>query len=273
MTPPCPPTATMIRLKKSALFCRICCTMLLRSSSSCFTSLLHAYNFAFVHASSLSLFTKLRPVARCSNLSRLSDQYHHQHATAQTPPCMVTHLASLSPVAPLSLPPPTVSLAQSFLTACRSHILSTRPSAPRRPTDCQTFCSIVVFHLAVVTFDSVSFCQPEVVAVFLQRLIVCGVLHQNGCNIMELEALCVALVVAHVLDPEKFAPLDRIAHRARDEAQLLQALVFINLLIILLVRLAILRLRKLFPHHCFPLLLRTSSTAHGTLVAPASPSG
>ena len=56
-----------------------------------------------------------------------------------------------------------------------------------------------------------------------------AVVHRNGCNIVKLEALFTLGLVAHKLDPERFAPPRRIAHRARDETQLLLAPVVINL--------------------------------------------
>ena len=46
------------------------------------------------------------------------------------------------------------------------------------------------------------------------------VCHHNVCNIIELETL----LIAHTLDPERFASPSRIAHGAWDEAQLLQDL-------------------------------------------------
>ena len=52
---PCPPTGTMPRLGKSVLFCRICCTMLFRSSSSCHTGF-EALLYFHPHALRLSLF-------------------------------------------------------------------------------------------------------------------------------------------------------------------------------------------------------------------------
>ena len=56
VTPPCPSTGTMIRLKMSVLSRIICCTMLLLLSSSCLTSKQHSCNFTLVHGLSSSLF-------------------------------------------------------------------------------------------------------------------------------------------------------------------------------------------------------------------------
>ena len=55
------------------------------------------------------------------------------------------------------------------------------------------------------------------------------IFHQNGFNIVKLEALFITFPVAHTLDPEKFLPPSRVAHRARDETQLLQARVVISI--------------------------------------------
>ena len=63
---PCPPTGTMIRLKKSVLFCMTSCTTLFRSSSSCFASLWQCCVFTLVHACEVVTFPQLRRVARFS---------------------------------------------------------------------------------------------------------------------------------------------------------------------------------------------------------------
>ena len=81
--------------------------------------------------------------------------------------------------------------------------------------------------------------------------------HQRGCNIIELEALFVALLVAHVLHPEGFVPPSRIAHSTRNEVQSFQALVAIYLHV--LARHVILHLSRSFPFCCFPSLLRRGS--------------
>ena len=59
-------------------------------------------------------------------------------------------------------------------------------------------------------------------------------------------------------------PPSRIALRTRNEAHFFQARVAIYLHV--LVRHVLLRLSRFFPYHCFPILLRGSSTAHGTLI-------
>ena len=45
MTPPYASTGTMVRLRKSVLFCVICCTLLLHWSSCCFVWSLHSFRF------------------------------------------------------------------------------------------------------------------------------------------------------------------------------------------------------------------------------------
>ena len=98
-TPPCPPTGTVVRLKKSVLFHKISCARLFRSSSSCSTSLSHSRNFTLDHALSLLFFKKIRAIACFPCLTRLSHQgadfqpqVATQFARAQTPPCVVTHV-------------------------------------------------------------------------------------------------------------------------------------------------------------------------------------
>ena len=74
VTPPCPPTGTMIRLKKSVLFHNTSCARLFRSSSSCSTSLSHSRNFTLDHALSLYFSRKIRAIACFPCLTRLSHQ-------------------------------------------------------------------------------------------------------------------------------------------------------------------------------------------------------
>ena len=54
----------------------------------------------------------------------------------------------------------------------------------------------------------VSFCQPQVVAVSTEvdRVRLADVVHQNSCNMIELEAIFLTLLIAHVRDPEGLAP-------------------------------------------------------------------
>ena len=139
---PLPPlSCNMIRLKKSVLLRRICCTMLLRSSPSCLVVAL------------------LRPITRFTSLQRLSD-----HCTVQTLSftyaqqlklLLVRRLLPFS-ASPLLLPRPPSLLPAFFWAAKRSHILLSIPSASTQADDLprELLSPITAFHLAWVTSDS-----------------------------------------------------------------------------------------------------------------------
>ena len=91
--PSCPSTGTMSRLKKSAILCRICCTMHFRSSSFCSTSLQHSRNLALAHALSLSLFATSAQSAACPTVLGAFG-CHSTTSHCLGPPCAVTHFAS-----------------------------------------------------------------------------------------------------------------------------------------------------------------------------------
>ena len=133
VTPPCPPTGTTIRLRKSVL-CRFCW----HNALALVVFLLHiVVALLYLHPRPRIehvTFQPFRPVVRFFLPSLHAGSmnhpraYHHLHATAQAPPCTVTLLASCTSFVASS----TKSFAHNFLAAYRSHILLLNPFAPKQ---------------------------------------------------------------------------------------------------------------------------------------------
>ena len=101
VTPPCPSTGNMIRLRKSVLFCRICCTMPFRSSSSCLHLAVALSQLRACPCIEVVTLHQIRPVARFVPPQSLvaskcqPSAYQYLLATAQAPPCMKTSFCQL----------------------------------------------------------------------------------------------------------------------------------------------------------------------------------
>ena len=175
-----------------ALSCRICCTMLFRSSSSCPTSLQHSYSFAVVHTLNMSLFTNSNessafrafigsrtkvPFKRMSLLthSRPSSSLYSD-LTCLLVPCYTALVASSNS-----------SLAHNFWTAYRSHILIPKPFALKAPD---------IFLERPLSDHSIPNCSGHFCNFFLPanyhsnfyRGWLAVVFHQNGLNITLFDA-------------------------------------------------------------------------------------
>ena len=168
---------------------------------------------------------------------------------------MVTHFVSccLFPAAPLLAASSSKCFAHPFLMVNRSRILLVKPPDPKaaRNVPREVLWLIISFQTALLTFDSpcsISLLSQQ----SLQRLIVgrhACLIRPNGCNLLKLQALFVALLVAHVLDPQRFAPPHLGRNPSSSKLLLSSALA----------RDVVLRLRRFFPWNCFPLFLRSPS--------------
>ena len=119
----------------------------------------------------------------------------------------------------------------------------------------------MAFHLALVTSDSfLSVLQ------FFQTLIVCG-FSSSSTRMIAMSSNLKLPLFCRILRGSR----QPITHRARDEAQLFHILVFVRLHTVLLARLMFLRFRGFLPYRCLPLLLRTSSAAHGAVFSKRNP--
>ena len=110
--PSLPWTGMMIRLRKSVLSCVICCTMLFRMSSSCFTSWKHSSTLAFVQGLELTTHCQLQLVVRSSRPDRSS-----HHCAWQTQNVAFQWQSQLYfPISVPSPPPPVRLLVNPLLT-------------------------------------------------------------------------------------------------------------------------------------------------------------
>ena len=211
VTPPCPSIGAMVGLRKSVLFCRIGCAMLLRPSSCCKNI---AAPLTLVHALRACHSEQLRPVARFSSVPRLSD-----HGTVQLHRCCCLGY---------QVSCPQLFWLRSVPTPCFRILLP-----PRKPTVClensfrRSFVFLCKFQVAAIPTE-------------VDRVRSSFTFHQTGCDVKELEAFSFAPFIAR--EPGRVAS-SRIACRTWHKAQLLHALVSAHLQIVLSARFVFLRFR------------------------------
>ena len=85
LLPPCHSTGTMIRLKKSVLFCTICCAMLFRSLSSCFKTTKKHWTRTLASHLKISRETSQRRIGARKSTPNVGDTEQRDKPAALTP--------------------------------------------------------------------------------------------------------------------------------------------------------------------------------------------